>query len=157
MIFQRFLDIRYTGQEFSIPVPIPEDFIARGDGEAIQKAFDELHERRYGYHTPEQPVEIVNIRLRAIGKRKKLQFPSLELHRGVDPRIDTRNVYLESSETSLECPIYRREKLGPESEIVGPAIIQEYACTTVLFPGDRCTVTGTGELVIHISEADRDR
>jgi len=157
MVFQRFLDIRYTGQEFSIPVPIPEDSIDRGDIEAIQKAFDELHERRYGYHTPEQPVEIVNIRLRAVGKRKKLQFPSLEVRGGEDPRVDTRTVYLESSEKALECPIYRRERLGPGAEITGPAIIQEYACTTVLFPGDRGTVTDTGEIVIQISEANRDR
>lgn len=156
MIFQRFLDIRYTGQEFSIPVPIPGVSIEQGDVKAVQKAFNDLHERRYGYHTPEQPVEIVNARLRAIGKRRKVEFPSLQPAKGEDPRVSKRNVYLEKREGAVECPVYRRERLGPGVGINGPAIVQEYACTTVLFPGDRCSVTETGELVIHISEASRE-
>jgi N-methylhydantoinase A len=153
MAFQRFLDIRYTGQEFSIPVPIPAQAIARGDLDTIRKAFDGLHERRFGYHTPEQPVEIVNVRLGAVGRRKKIEFPSLEPILGESPLGSTRNVYLESSEKAIACPVYRRERLGPGAEVTGPAIIQEYACTTVLFPGDRARVTGTGEIVIHIAEA----
>jgi len=157
MIFQKFLDIRYTGQEFSIPVPIPDEFIDRGNVQAIRKAFNDLHERRYGYHTPEQPVEIVNIRLRAIGRRKKLEFPPLELRREESPRVSRRKVYFEGSEKALDCPIYRREKLGPGIEIFGPAIIQEYACTTVLFPGDRLRVAETGELLIYLSEAPHGR
>jgi len=154
MVFQRFLDIRYTGQEFSIPVPIPDAFIDRGDVQAIGQAFNDLHERRYGYHTPEQPVEIVNIRLRAIGKRKKLEFPPLELRGEEDPQVSTRRVYFENSEKAVDCPIYRREKLGARTEITGPAIIQEYACTTVIFPGDRVRVAETGELVIHLLGAE---
>jgi N-methylhydantoinase A len=152
MTFQKFLDIRYTGQEFSIPVPIPDESIDRGDVQAIRKAFNDLHERRYGYHTPEQSVEIVNIRLRAIGKRTKLEFPPLELRSEENPLVSTRSVYFENSDKALDCPIYRREKLGPGTKIVGPAIVQEYACTTVLFPGDRLRVAETGELVIHLSD-----
>jgi N-methylhydantoinase A len=154
MIFQKFLDIRYTGQEFSIPVPIPDESIDRGDVLAIRKAFNDLHERRYGYHTPEQPVEIVNVRLKAIGKRKKLEFPPLKLRNEETPQISTRSVYFENSDKALDCPIYRREKLGPGAEIIGPAIVQEYACTTVLFPGDRLKVAETGELLIYLSEAN---
>jgi len=152
MTFQKFLDIRYTGQEFSIPVPIPDESIDRGDVQAIRKAFNDLHERRYGYHTPEQSVEIVNIRLRAIGKRTKLEFPPLELRSEENPLVSTRSVYFDNSDKAVDCPIYRREKLGPGTEIVGPAIVQEYACTTVLFPGDRLRVAETGELVIHLSD-----
>ena len=43
----------------------------------IRTAFDELYEQRYAHHSPEEPVEMVNIRLGAIGKRPKLSFPSL--------------------------------------------------------------------------------
>ena len=155
MDFQRFLDIRYSGQEFSIPVPIPKDSIDRGDVEAVRKAFNDLHEKRYGYHTPEQPVEIVNVRLRAIGKRNKLAFPPLDRWSREHSLVSNRKVYLESSDEAVECPIHRRERLRPGAEITGPAIIQEYACTTVLFPGDRVRVAETGELVVHIAEENR--
>lgn len=157
MIFQRFLDIRYSGQEFSIPVPIPAEYIDRGDAEAIGKAFNEFHERRYGYHTPDQPMEIVNARISAVGKRKQLQLPTLAFNQMENPLIRKRKVYLDDSENAEECPIYSRAKLSPGDEVIGPAIIQEYACTTVLFPGDRATVTESGELVITIAEGSDDQ
>lgn len=150
MVFQRYLDIRYTGQEFSIPVPIPSEYIERGDGAAIRKAFDEHHERRYGYHTPEQQVEIVNVRVSAIGRRKEWRPPALEVGAGEDPLIDERLVYFGDGSRPVACPIYDRTKLAPEQEVAGPAIIQEYASTAVMFPGDKATVSKTGELLIRI-------
>ena len=93
MVFQPFLDIRYSGQDFSIPVPIPISFIEKGDAEAIRRAFDELHERRYGYHASDQSVEIVNIRMRAMGKRGQFQFPSLAAGKGNALPKSSRPVY----------------------------------------------------------------
>lgn len=148
MIFQRFLDIRYSGQEFSIPVPIPALYIEQGDTKAIRKAFDDLHEQGYGYHTPEQLVEIVNVRIRAIGKREQFRFPPIDADgRGI-PKKGNRMVYLDNAQRAVECPIYNREQLEPGYEITGPAVIQEYASTTVLFPGDSASVAPAGELVI---------
>jgi N-methylhydantoinase A len=46
--------------------------------------------------------------------------------------------------------VYRREKLTPAAEIEGPAVIEEYASTTVLFPGDELRVADTGELVVTV-------
>jgi N-methylhydantoinase A len=158
MVFQRFLDMRYSGQEFSIPVPIPADYIDRSDAEAIGKAFNEFHERRYGYYTADQPMEIVNVRISAIGKRKQLQLPPLEFSQREDPQIGRRKVYLNEGTNAVECPVYTREKLAPGYEVIGPAIIQEYACTTVLFPGDKATIAESGELLITIAEvSDEER
>ena len=149
MIFQRFLDIRYSGQEFSIPVPVDAEYIETADTKAIRRVFEDIHDRRYGYHATDQSIEIVNVRLVAIGKRKQLTFPSLGFSKEEDPLIGKRKVCLDHKE-AVECSIYRREKLTPGYKVIGPAIIQEYASTTVLFPGDQATVTETGELVINI-------
>jgi N-methylhydantoinase A len=51
---------------------------------------------------------------------------------------------------AIECPVYRRESLAPGERIAGPAIIQEYASTTVLFDGDRAEVMPSGELLIGV-------
>jgi N-methylhydantoinase A len=48
--------------------------------------------------------------------------------------------------------VYRRESLAVGEQIAGPAIIQEYASTTVLFAGDRAEVMPSGELLIHVGE-----
>ena len=150
MSFQPFLDIRYSRQEFSIPVPIPARLVEKGDGAAIRKAFDELHERRYGYHTPDEPVEIVNVRVSAFGKRKPFKFPELEHARAGDPVVGRRLVFFDATGKPIECPIYQRERLTAGYEIFGPAIIQEYASTTVLFPGDSALVAATGEIAISV-------
>jgi N-methylhydantoinase A len=150
MFFQRFLDIRYTGQEFSIPVPVPADYIDAGDTEAISEAFNDVHERRYGYHTPEHALEIVNVRVSAMGRRKQVELPVPEPSGSGNPLAGKRMIYFENSAKAVQSPIFSRERLTPGYKIAGPAVIQEYACTTVLFPGDSLVVAGTGELVITI-------
>ena len=67
-----------------------------------------------------------------------------------DARVGERMVYFESGAKPVECPIFSRDRLPSGYEIQGPAVIQEYACTTVLFPGDTLKVADTGELVIQI-------
>jgi N-methylhydantoinase A len=152
MTFEPFLDIRYKGQEFSISVPIPIEILERGDQNAVRQAFDTLHEHRYGYHTPEQPAEIVNARIRAVGKRGRFSHPVHGFGRtkALEALKEKRMVYLDDPQQAVECRVYQREGLEPGQEIGGPAIISEYASTTVLFPGDRLTVADTGELLISI-------
>src|SRR5689334_9276762 len=72
---QIHLDLRYMGQEFTLQVLVTLDQLKRGDRKGIRTAFDQLYEHRYAHHSPEEPVEMVNIRLGAIGKRAKLNFP----------------------------------------------------------------------------------
>src|SRR5215510_9922851 len=90
--FKIELDIRYVGQEFTLSVPVSRELIARGDRQKIRKAFDALYEHRYAHHSPDEPVEMVNIRLAMIGKRPKLTFPRLAA--GGSPRpARRREVY----------------------------------------------------------------
>ena len=74
--WQIALDLRYVGQEFTLSVPVSRDAIKSGDRQKIRAAFDALYEHRYAHQSPDEPVEMVNIRLAAIGKRPKLRFPS---------------------------------------------------------------------------------
>ena len=66
---QIHLDLRYVGQEFTLQVPVTLEQLKSGDRQAIRTAFDALYEHRYAHHSPDEPVEMVNIRLGAIGKR----------------------------------------------------------------------------------------
>ena len=77
MVFQRFLDMRYVGQEFPIQTPVSADEIARHDIGTLRTAFDRIHDRRFGHQAVDEPVEIVNLRLTAKGKRRQSQFPKV--------------------------------------------------------------------------------
>lgn len=153
MAFTRFLDMRYVGQEFPIQTPVDAEALAQGDIEKIRAAFDEIHDRRYGHQAPNEAVEIVNIRLTATGKRERSSLPPLPPST-TDAVIETRMVIFDKATIDgIETTIYDRDKLGPGATISGPAVVQEYASTTVLFPGDEMVVSPSGEMIVTIGAA----
>ena len=146
------LDLRYVGQEFTLSVPVARSQIRAGDRRGVRTAFDRLYDRRYAHHSPEEPVEIVNVRLAAIGKRATLALPRLSAKRRAKAhrRMD---VHLGDPSGPVSCPVYRREDLGAGTRISGPALVREHGTTTVLFRGDLCSVARTGELLISVKGA----
>jgi N-methylhydantoinase A len=144
------IDIRYVGQEFSLSVPTKFEDLRAGNWQAIRQTFDELHEQRYAHHSPEEPVEVVNLRLAAIGKRPRLNFPKHTATGNATP-VRTQMVTLHDIKTPQPCPVFERASLGAGMTITGSAIIQETATTTLLWPGDLCRVAETGELIIQVA------
>jgi N-methylhydantoinase A len=146
---QTQLDIRYVGQEFTLSVPISREMLESDDRSAIRRAFDSLYEHRYQHSSPDEPVEVVNVRVAAVGKRVALAFP--RIGKGAEARpARTRKVYFDDTSTPVMSPVYKREELPAGSSFKGPAIVQEHGTTTVLFAGDACTVAETGELIITV-------
>ena len=148
---QMHLDIRYMGQEFTLPVPVTLAQLKKADRVAIRKAFDKMYEHRYAHHSPDEPVEMVNIRLAMVGKRPKLIFPTLK--RGGKPApLRRRPVYF-GGEKPTTCPIYDRSALPAGAKLNGPALIEEHGTTTVLHKDDSCKVAPSGELIVSVGGA----
>jgi N-methylhydantoinase A len=147
---QIHLDLRYVGQEFTLQVSVTLEQLKHADRKSIRTAFDSLYEQRYAYHSSDEPVEMVNVRLAIVGKRPKLMFPKLS--EGESGRAShERKVYFSDPRRPVPCPVYQRAALAAASRIEGPALIQEHGTTTVLFENDVCTVAGSGELMIMVA------
>ncbi|HEY6256561.1 MAG TPA: hydantoinase/oxoprolinase family protein [Xanthobacteraceae bacterium] len=146
------LDLRYVGQEFTLSVPVTLRQLQAGDRKGVRKAFDALYEHRYAHHSPDEPVEMVNMRLGIVGKRAKLKFPRLGKGRAATAALH-REVYFADAKKPVRCPLYQRDSLKAGMRIVGPALIQEHGTTTVLFRNDDCRVMPSGELIIRIGGA----
>ena len=149
---QIHLDLRYVGQEFTLQVPVTLEQLQAADRRGIRQAFDAMYEHRYAHHSPEEPVEMVNVRLAVIGKRPRLRFPTLGASKMSAPARQ-RQVYLSSPTSPIACPVYDRAALGAGTRLAGPALIQEHGTTTVLFERDTCEVAPSGELVITVGGA----
>jgi N-methylhydantoinase A len=149
---QAHLDIRYVGQEFTLSVPVTHEQLVAGDRKAIRAAFDALYDQRYAHHSPDEPVEMVNVRLALVGKRTQLTFPTLGAGVAPKPR-QTREVYFIDPAKPVACPIFDRTDLGAGCRIAGPALIQEHGTTTVLFGGDTLEVAPSGEMIITVGGA----
>jgi N-methylhydantoinase A len=150
---QTLVDLRYVGQEFSLSVPVTDEQMRSADFASMRKAFDDLHERRYAHHASDEPVEMINIRLVAVGQRPRVRLPQTALDGRAPHVAGRRSVYLGRGDIPVDCAIYEREALPSGGAVRGPALIQEYASTTVLFEGDRCVVSSTGELLITLGSA----
>ncbi|MCH8826628.1 MAG: hypothetical protein IIB16_06695 [Chloroflexi bacterium] len=96
---------------------------------------------------------MVNFRLVALGRRPHVRLPALEGGKGAAAPAKHRPVYFDDPGKPIDCPIYLRDALGPGGHMDGPALIQEYASTTLIFEGDACTVAETGELIISLRSA----
>jgi N-methylhydantoinase A len=143
------LDLRYVGQEFTLQVPVTRQQLVDGDRAGIRQAFDALYEHRYAHHSPDEAVEMVNIRLAMVGKRTPLAFPQLAPSGTLKPS-HRQQVYLSDVTKAVDCPIYLREHLFAGARIAGPALVQEHGTTTVLFEHDICVMAPSGELIITV-------
>ena len=149
----RFMDMRYVGQEHSVSVPISAETFREDLKPQIEESFDKLHQAHYGVSEPNSPAQIVNLRVTVVGKVERPQFPKLEAGKKTvnqEAMAGTRRVLLEEGAHWLECPIYVRSELRAGNRLTGPAIVEEYASTTVLHEGDQATVTELGHIVIEI-------
>jgi len=137
IIFQRFADMRYVGQEHTVKVPIPEGRIEARHIPEINERFHQLHEQAYTFRL-ESALELVNYHLTAFGVVKK---PALTKVKGKDLSLDAakkgkRRVNFDELGFH-DSPIFERDLL-PIGEVVrGPMVIEEPASTTVVFPDQR--------------------
>jgi N-methylhydantoinase A len=151
IILRRFLDMRYRGQEYTLPVPLMEDLRAITDFGAIRNRFDELHQEHYGHSAPKEPVVMVNLRLSALGRMED-RLPLVSSYRETDKgERGKREVVFDSAQESVTSPIFLRAGLKPDDRLGGPAIIEEIGATILLYPGDQMQVNEFGHLVIDVA------
>jgi N-methylhydantoinase A len=148
---KRSADMRYVGQEHAVTVDLPMAVFTRKDRDAIKRHFDTQHAQRYGTSAPQERAEIVSLRSTVTGLMRKP--PQRKIARGqkAPPKSafgGKRKVYY-GGRFHLT-PTYRRDALTAGNRIKGPALIEEYASTTVLMPGDVMEVDMLGNLVIAV-------
>ncbi|RSK55661.1 hydantoinase/oxoprolinase family protein [Bacillus canaveralius] len=149
--FIRWAELRYEGQEHTVKIEIPAGDLKPSDIAGIAAKFGNAHEQQYGHQTND-PVEIVTLRVRAVGVLAKPRIAKLEAGKGdaAAARKGSRPVFQASMNSTVEYAVYDRFELLAGDEVAGPAIIEEPSHTTVLHKGDVLTVGEYGELAIAI-------
>jgi N-methylhydantoinase A len=173
------LDMRYVGQSYELTVEIGdwgaektgpaqetigqpaapgEEPTDQGRGGAYRfiEAFHEAHRRRFSYASEGEPVEIVNLRLKAVARTAKPQF-SDQPPGDIDPRpahIGHKSVLFAEGHSSgtgrpLPAALYDRGRLTAGNVIVGPAVVFQLDTTSVIPPGWVATVDGWQNLVLE--------
>ncbi|MCC2252417.1 hydantoinase/oxoprolinase family protein [Virgibacillus sp. AGTR] len=150
VLFHRFADMRYLGQEHTVKVPVPAGNWSEKDVKKIIDAFHKLHEQNYTFQLPDTEIEMVNLHVTAFGKVAKPSIKKIKRHTSLqEAKIETRDVYFEDPKGWKKTDVYQREKLPINNPIYGPAIVEEKAAVTVVYQGQSLTVDDYGNLIIE--------
>ena len=155
-LVRRLADCRYAGQGYEVRTEVPPGSVDEGWVEELQVRFHAAHEAEYG-HRFDAAIEIVNVRVVAIGRVDELQPPELERGDG-DPsaaRTLEREVVFDVGGRAERhsTPFYERDRLRAGDRVEGPAIVEQYDTTTVIPPGLAAEIDAHGNIVIDCTVA----
>jgi N-methylhydantoinase A len=136
---ERSIDMRYVGQGFEVTVPVTP-------GEDLTAAFEAAYVRAHGRKGPDVPIEAISWRVLTRGPDPDLRLVAAPAGDG-DARKGTRDVYFDDA--YVETPIYDRYRMGPGTQIDGPAIVEERESTTVVGRGATARVADDGSLIME--------
>ena len=153
----RLADLRYFGQAWEVTVELPPGALDEARAALTVARFHAAHEKRYGYsYRAEGPgpagsrqgIEWVNLRVVGVGVtgRPAPRAAAAGDGRAERARTATRAVWFDGK--AVECAAYDRARLRSGDRLSGPAIVEEFGATTVVFPGQRIEVDGFGNLLL---------
>ncbi len=129
------LDLRYEGQSYELSVPLASPITADRVETAV-RAFHDRHRDRYGHADPDEPVEVVALRVRGRVETPPPELPrEPETDRPLDTaQLGTRPVWFDPDEPT-PTTTYARTDLHHGHELDGPAVLHQYDTTIVVPPG----------------------
>lgn len=147
----RSADLRYAHQSFELTCALPNGELTPASIQHLVEAFHREHRRLYTYDLPNAPVELVNLRVTALGLLPKLTAPEAsssgsDLHQAL---AGARRVYFERLGGFADTPCYTRQRLGSGMTFAGPAIVDQDDTTTVIHPNFGARVDAVGNLIVE--------
>ncbi|HML06996.1 MAG TPA: hydantoinase/oxoprolinase family protein [Xanthobacteraceae bacterium] len=144
----READIRYAGQSMEVRVAAPSGNVDGRFITALIDAFHAAHLKTFGYnYAGQQKVELVNFCVSGIGMIDRPSVPELARKTDKPPQSRSRPVYFDGK--YRDTAVYEREALAAGFQLDGPAIVEEFGSTTVVFPGQHLDVDAHGILIIR--------
>jgi N-methylhydantoinase A len=154
MLLVRSADLRYFGQASEVRVDVPAGVLDRAAADVAVDRFHAAHDKTFGYSyrtsRPPHAIEWVNVRVTGIGpiERPPLRAVRASMSGGVERALSGhRRVYFDAAR--VDTPIYDRARLQPGDRLPGPAILEEFGSTTVVFPSLDAQVDDFGNLLLR--------
>jgi N-methylhydantoinase A len=152
----READIRYAGQSMEVRVTAPPGAVDAWFLAGLIGAFNAAHLRTFGYnYAGQQNIELVNLCVSGFGLIERPQMPKLAEGGGKPAANGNRAVYFGSA--FQQTPVFDRAGLPSGGRVNGPAIVEEFGSTTVVFPGQYVEVDPHGILVIRSVSSESSR
>jgi N-methylhydantoinase A len=147
--WERKVDLRYLGQAYELTVPVAGGAVTESTWQAALAAYHAAHAAAYGFAKPDDPVEVINLRVTALVDLGRPRWASYPVREEAAAPAAHRAAWFGGGWT--ECPVFRRDDLHAGCRCTGPAIIEEHGATTVLGPADTLVVDEWGNLRLTVA------
>lgn len=150
---QPTLDMRYVGQYHEVRLDTPWEMVAGFDLPGIQEAFHAEHNRQFGYALNDEgtPMELINVRLRVVGRTVKPRFLS-GTGKAIPPEDalkGRRMAYIPEEGRMREVPVYDGDAPIHGARITGPCIIEKVTTSILVGAGHDVLVDGMGSFIVY--------
>jgi len=150
-VFERAADLRYLRQAYELTVPAPADAVTPETLDALANGFHEKHRQTYGHENRNEIVQMVNLRLTAIGRLEGLDLRQTSATGGGSSMTGSRKVWFKGT-SRVDCAIHDRDKMNAGAEAPGPAVIQAVDTTIVVPPGWTARADDNGYIIMEASD-----
>lgn len=141
-------DVRYFGEGHEVQVTIPSELSDEQAVAYMWKQFHTVHDETFGFqYEGEQDVELVNLRIQAVGEQHRPEIAVVANDREAADPAQIRKAFWKETGW-VDCPIFDRQSLAVDQLISGPAIIEEYGSTTVVPKGWTAKGDTFGNLIL---------
>jgi N-methylhydantoinase A len=152
IIYKPAADMRYVGQGFEIPVPMPSLAPGPQDVAAIEQNFLAAYRERFGRALDGLPIEALTWRLAASAPGRDIAMEGAQKSEAGEAKRGSRRALFEAHGW-CDCAVYDRYRLAPGAAFAGPALVEERESTCVIPPGAQVSVDRHRNLVIELSQS----
>jgi N-methylhydantoinase A len=145
--FERSVDARYARQSYELSVPVPPGALDPSRLAQIAEAFHDLHRRTYGHDNRGEPVQVVNVRLTAIGLIPPLSVRDRPAPPGTDAAKARRPLWFRAT-GAVDAVVFDRARMPAGLVAPGPAVIESLESTILIPPGWQARMDEDGFVVL---------
>ncbi|MBX3046667.1 MAG: hydantoinase/oxoprolinase family protein [Anaerolineales bacterium] len=137
-------DLRYAGQSFELNLPFTPQLLAD---------FHQAHQQAYGYHDAAAQVQLVNLRVQAVGQTQRPTLPVYEPDGAPVEAALLGRYPVRFADAQIETPFYDAARLSVGLQFTGPAVVVRPDTTILVGPGDAAEVDAFLNLIITLGAA----
>src|SRR5499427_8030140 len=145
--FERAVDARYPRQSHELVIPVPPRSVDAAALAEIAAAFHDRHLHTYGHDNRGEPVQIVSIRVTAIGASAPLVIRDTVAPPGTDAVKAKRQLWFRETGV-IDATIYDRKRMPAGLEVAGPVVIESLESTILVPPGWQAKMNADGFVLL---------
>ncbi|MBT3534046.1 MAG: hydantoinase/oxoprolinase family protein [Rhodospirillaceae bacterium] len=146
-VLERAADLRYGRQAYELTIPAQTGAVTTETLDQLARLFHEKHRQTYGHDNPDETIQLVNLRVTAIGRFENIELSYTGKTEGSSLK-GSRSVWFRQG-GRCDCAVHDCARLGIGTEVVGPAVIEAVDTTIVIPPGWRARMNPTGHILME--------